>query len=67
VTGRTEYAPIVASLAGPRGSDGDLLGLAVEALGEAGWPTKVLTGRTPFRVGDGVRNVGGEQDVAGKL
>ncbi|KAK3297432.1 amidase signature domain-containing protein, partial [Chaetomium fimeti] len=52
VSGRTEYAPIVASLAGPRGSDEDLIQLAVEALTEARCPVEVLTGRTPFQPGE---------------
>ncbi|KAH6620994.1 amidase signature domain-containing protein [Chaetomium sp. MPI-SDFR-AT-0129] len=70
VSKRTEYAPIVASLAGPRGSDDDLLQLAIEALSEAQWPIEVLTGRTAFQPGeDNDRHVGlsGYQDVAREL
>ncbi|KAK4139840.1 putative amidase [Dichotomopilus funicola] len=59
VSKRTEYAPIVASLAGPRGSDDDLLQLAIGALGEAHWPLEVLAGKTAFRPGeDNDRHVG---------
>ncbi|KAG6359540.1 hypothetical protein INS49_013061 [Diaporthe citri] len=58
VTDQTEYAPIVASLAGPRGSDLSLLRTAEKGLKESGWPIEVLTGRYSFLVGDNERHVG---------
>ncbi|KAH6617363.1 amidase signature domain-containing protein [Chaetomium tenue] len=70
VSGRTEYAPIVASLAGPQGSDEALLELAVEALSAAHWPLEVLTGRTAFEPAeDNDRHVAPsrDQEVVGAL
>ncbi|KAI0388524.1 hypothetical protein F5Y17DRAFT_452461 [Xylariaceae sp. FL0594] len=57
VTKRVEYVPIVASLAGPRGSDEALLRFAEEAMNEAGWETNVLCGITAFEVGSNERNM----------
>ncbi|KAK0629514.1 hypothetical protein B0T17DRAFT_506054 [Bombardia bombarda] len=56
VSGNVEYAPIVGSLVGARGTDVMLLQTAQAALSLAGWPTTVLTGRNMFRVGDNIRN-----------
>ncbi|KAJ5116053.1 hypothetical protein N7456_000401 [Penicillium angulare] len=56
VSGNIEYAPIVGSLVGPKGTDVMLLSIAQGALDYNGWPSKVLTGRNIFHLGDNVRN-----------
>ncbi|KAK3382131.1 amidase signature domain-containing protein [Lasiosphaeria ovina] len=58
VSGKTEYAPIVGSLIGAKGTDAMLLCVAHDALKHAGWPTKVLTGRHMFHPADNARNSG---------
>lgn len=55
-SGRTEHAPIVATLASVEGSDAFLLHVAKEALKKAGWPTEVLTGRYALPYGNSSRN-----------
>ncbi|PMD44122.1 amidase signature enzyme [Hyaloscypha variabilis F] len=56
VSGNTEYAPIIGSLIGVKGSDSMLLNVAHAALKNAGWPTTVLTGRYMFDLGNNTRN-----------
>ncbi|KAL8934633.1 MAG: hypothetical protein Q9216_005808 [Gyalolechia sp. 2 TL-2023] len=56
LSGQKEYAPIVGSIVGNKGSDLSLIYLAQEALGRAQWPTRVLTGRYVFHVGNNDRN-----------
>ncbi|EGX45092.1 hypothetical protein AOL_s00173g193 [Orbilia oligospora ATCC 24927] len=51
-SGNTEYAPIVASFAGVRGSDLILIELAQKALERAGWPIIVQTGPNIFDLGE---------------
>jgi hypothetical protein len=44
------------------GGDLMLLNLAIAAFEKARWPTKVLTGRYAFQLGDGTRNVAQEPE-----
>jgi len=62
-SGRTEHAPIVASLTGVAGSDAFLLHVAQKALEKAGWPTEGLTGRYALPLGHSTRNT---EDVSPK-
>lgn len=57
VSGRLEHLPVVASLAGVKGSEPLLLKIAEGAMKEAGWTTEVMTGELCFRVGTNIRNV----------
>ncbi|KAK1833473.1 amidase signature domain-containing protein [Podospora conica] len=56
VSGREEFAPIFTTLVGGPGTDLMLLDLAQQTLDKAGWPSKVLTGRTMFKVGNNERH-----------
>ncbi|KAK0702782.1 amidase signature domain-containing protein [Lasiosphaeris hirsuta] len=56
VSGNIEYAPIVGSLVGARGTDLMLPSTVVGALTHARWPTTVLVGRNTFHLGDNKRN-----------
>ncbi|KAJ5722180.1 hypothetical protein N7488_000215 [Penicillium malachiteum] len=53
---KTEYAPIITSLVGPKESDLTLLDIAEGTLQSAGWQSNILTGRYILHVGDNIRN-----------
>jgi len=63
ITGNAEYRPIATTLIGAKGSDLMLMKVVKAVLESASWPTRVLTGRYTFEVGNNTRNVADEGDL----